>query len=101
MPTATACLQLYVLVLDTDIILLSLAMVGSLVESRRWTVVVPLPTIIKFVASHICSCSDTLKMQTSRGSYLSSFSVCADQVDFDDPDLWKWSMDDLILKVAV
>ncbi len=40
-------------------------------------------------------------MQTSRGSYLSSFSVCADQVDFDDPDLWKWSMDDLILKVAV
>ncbi len=56
---------------------------------------------MKFVASHVCSHSDTLKMQTSQGSYLSSFSVHAKQVDFDDPDLWKQSMDNLILKVVV
>ena len=56
---------------------------------------------MKFVASHIHSHSDTLKMQMSWGSYLSSFSVCTEQVDFDNPNLWKWSMDDLILKVVV
>jgi len=56
---------------------------------------------MKFVASHVRSHSNTLKMQTSQGSYLSSFSVCAEQVNFDDPNSWKRSMDNLILKVVV
>jgi hypothetical protein len=110
-----------VLVLDTNIVLSSLAMVTSLVESRRWTVVVPLPAImeldglasnptalgeaakaaLEFVVSHVRSHSDTLKVQTSRGNYLSSLSVRAEQVDFDDPDSWERSMDDLILKSAI
>ena len=110
-----------VLVLDTNILLSSLAMVTSLVESLRWTVVIPLPAImeldglasnatalgdaakaaIEFVASHVRSHSDALKVQTSRGNYLSSLSVRAEQVDFDDPDSWERSMDDLILKAAI
>ena len=85
-----------VLVLDTNILLSSLSMVSSLVESLCWTVVVPLPAImeldglasngnalgeaakaaIEFVASHVRSHSDALKVQTSRGNYLSSLSVC-------------------------
>jgi protein SMG6 len=96
-------------------------MVTSLVESRRWTVVVPLPAIMEldglasnptalgeaakaamgFVASHVRSHSDALKVQTSRGNYLSSLSVRAEQVDFDDPDSWERCMDDLILKAAI
>ena len=96
-------------------------MVTSLVESLRWTVVVPLPAImeldglasnatalgeaakaaIEFIASHVRSHSDALKVQTSRGNYLSSLSVRVEQVDFDDPDSWERSMDDLILKAAM
>jgi hypothetical protein len=110
-----------VLVLDTNILLSSLPMVASLVQSLRWTVVVPLPAImeldglasnanalgdaakaaIEFVASHVRSHSDGLKVQTSRGNYLSSLSVRAEQIDFDDPDSWERCMDDLILKAAI
>jgi protein SMG6 len=110
-----------VLVLDTNILLSSLSMVTSLVESLRWTVVVPLPAImeldglgsnatalgeaakgaIEFIASHVRSHSDGLKVQTSWGNYLSSLSVRAEQIDFDDPDSWERSMDDLILKAAI
>jgi hypothetical protein len=36
-----------VLVLNTNIVLSSLTMVSSLVKSRRWTVVTPLPTIME------------------------------------------------------
>ena len=28
-------------------------------------------------------------------------SVCAEQPDFDDPNLWEWSMDNLILKLEI
>ena len=110
-----------ILVLDTNILLSSLSMVTSLVESLRWTVVVPLPAIMEldglalnatalgtaakaaigFIASHVRSHSDALKVQTSRGNYLFSLSVRAEQVDFDDPDSWERSMDDLILKAAI
>ena len=110
-----------VLILDTNILLSSLSMVSSLVESLRWTVVVPLPVImeldslasngnalgeaakaaIEFVASHVRSHSDALKVQTSRGNYLSSLSVSVQQVDFDDPDSQERCMDDLILKAMI
>ena len=110
-----------ILVLDTNILLSSLSMVTSLVESLRWTVVVPLPAImeldglasnvtplgeaakaaIALVASHVRSHADSLKVQTSRGNYLSSLSVRAEQIDFDDPDSWERNMDDLILKAAI
>ena len=110
-----------ILVLDTNILLSSLPMVTSLVESLRWTVVVPLPAIMEldglasnanplgeaakaavaFVVSHVRSHADSLKVQTSRGNYLSSLTVRAEQVDFDDRDSWERNMDDLILKAAI
>jgi hypothetical protein len=40
-------------------------------------------------------------MQTSRGNYLSSLSMRAEQVDFDGPNSWERNMDDLILKAAI
>ncbi len=81
-------------------------MVSHLVESLRWTVVIPLPAIMEldglasiptpfgeaakaaivFVVGHVRSHSDSLKVQTSRGNYLSSLTIRSEQVDFDDPD---------------
>jgi protein SMG6 len=110
-----------VLVLDTNILLSSLAMVTNLVESFSWTVVVPLPAImeldglasnptqlgeaakaaIAFVVGHVRSHADALKVQTSRGNYLSSLTIRSELVDFDDPDSWERNMDDLILKAAI
>ncbi|KAI9455599.1 hypothetical protein BJY52DRAFT_638264 [Lactarius psammicola] len=110
-----------VLVLDTNILLSSLAMVSNLVESLCWTVVVPLPAImeldglasnptplgeaakaaITFVVGHVRSHADSLKVQTSRGNYLSSLTIRSELVDFDDPDSWERNMDDLILKAAI
>ena len=110
-----------ILVLDTNILLSSLPMVAPLVESLRWTVVVPLPTIMEldglasngnplgeaakaavaFVVSHVRSHADSLKVQTSRGNYLSSLTVRTEQVDFDDRNSWERNMDDFILKTAI
>ncbi|KAH9171504.1 hypothetical protein EDB89DRAFT_1108247 [Lactarius sanguifluus] len=110
-----------VLVLDTNILLSSLAMVSNLVESLCWTVVVPLPAImeldglasnltplgeaakaaIAFVVGHVRSHADSLKVQTSRGNYLSSLAVRSELVDFDDPASRERNMDDLILKAAI
>ncbi|KAH9057140.1 hypothetical protein EDB83DRAFT_2390413 [Lactarius deliciosus] len=108
-----------VLVLDTNILLSSLAMVSNLVESLCWTVVVPLPAImeldglalnptplgeaakaaIAFLVGHVRSHADSLKVQTSRGNYLSSLAVRSELVDFDDSR--ERNMDDLILKAAI
>jgi protein SMG6 len=86
-----------ILVLDTNI-LSSLLMVTSLVEGLHWTVVVPLPAImeldglasnatalgeatkaaIEFIATRIRSHFEALKVQTSRGNYLSSLSMRAE-----------------------
>ncbi|KAH9053859.1 hypothetical protein EDB87DRAFT_1676684 [Lactarius vividus] len=111
-----------VLVLDTNILLSSLAMVSNLVESLCWTVVVPLPAImeldglasnptplgeaakaaIAFVVGHVRSHADSLKVQTSRGNYLSSLTVRSEIVDFDDPDSWEhehWVDRSSLLKV--
>jgi bifunctional pyridoxal-dependent enzyme with beta-cystathionase and maltose regulon repressor activities len=41
---------------------------------------------IKFIASHICSHSDALKVQTSQGNYLSLLSVRTEQVDSNNSD---------------
>ncbi|KAJ7219067.1 hypothetical protein GGX14DRAFT_589783 [Mycena pura] len=109
-----------VLVIDTNILLSSLSMFASIVESLQWTVVVPLPVIMEldglasnpsqlgetaqaamsFLSSHIRSHSTSLKVQTSKGNYLTSLNVRAEQVDFTDGTSER-SMDDLILKAAI
>ena len=104
--------------LSESIIPSSLPIVASLVESLRWTIVVPLPTTIMelnrltsnanplndatiaFLVSHTCLYANLLKV-LSRGNYLLSLTVCTEQVDFDGRDLWERNMDDLIPKTAI
>ncbi|KAA1471246.1 hypothetical protein DENSPDRAFT_776086 [Dentipellis sp. KUC8613] len=110
-----------VLVPDTNILLSSLSLLASLIESNRWTIVVPLPVIMEldglatnhtplgeaakaavdYIQEHVRSHSTSLKLQTSRGNYLSSLTFRSEQVDFDDPSAWERNMDDLILKAAI
>jgi len=110
-----------VLVVDTNILLSSLAMLASVIESFRWTVVVPLPVVMEldglsstasrlgeaaqgamsYLTSHIRSHSTSLKVQTSKGNYLTTLNVRAEHVDFADGESRERNMDDLILKAAI
>jgi predicted ribonuclease YlaK len=96
-------------------------MLASLIESLRWTVVVPLPVVMEldglsstasrlgeaaqsamsYLTSHIRSHSTSLKVQTSKGNYLTSLSVRAEHVDFGEGESRERNMDDLILKAAI
>ncbi|KAH7915986.1 hypothetical protein BJ138DRAFT_996574 [Hygrophoropsis aurantiaca] len=109
------------LVLDTNILLSSLSAVSSIIESMRWTVVLPVPVIMEldglssntsplgeaaqeavaYITSHIRSHSTSLKVQTSKGNYLTSLSIRTERVDLTDEDSWDRCMDDLILKAAI
>ncbi len=56
------------------------------------------------ISSHIRSHSLSLKVQTSKGNYLSTLAIRTEEVDFDSGDgkkLASKSMDDLILKAAI
>ena len=105
------------LVIDTNILLSSVAEFSSFVKSGRWTVFVPLPVIIeldsqssntspeattaalRYIISHVKSHAISLKVLTSHGNYLSNLDVGTEQVDFAS-NMWKHSMDDLILHAA-
>ena len=109
-----------VLVIDTNILLSSLSIFSSLVESLRWTIVVPLAVIteldgiasnssqlgevaksaIKYIVSHLRSHSMSLKVQTSKGNYMSTLTVRSEQLEFAS-DSWERNMDDLILRAAI
>ena len=105
-----------ILVVDTNVFLRALSMVTTLVESERWTVVIPLAVITeldglaadhptaaaasKYIAEHMRSSG--LKVQTSRGNYLSTLNVRSEKVTFSNaPGSWERTMDDLILKAAL
>ncbi|EGN96009.1 hypothetical protein SERLA73DRAFT_112057 [Serpula lacrymans var. lacrymans S7.3] len=110
-----------VLVVDTNILLSSLSIFSSIIETLRWTVVLPVPVIMEldglssnssqlggaaqealsYITSHFKTHSMSLKVQTSRGNYLTSLSVRSEQVDFADRATWERNMDDLILKAAI
>ncbi|KAH9483736.1 Telomerase-binding protein EST1A [Psilocybe cubensis] len=109
-----------ILVVDTNILLSSLSMFSSLIESMKWTVIVPLPVIMEldglstnpsqlgeaaqaamtYIHAHIRSHAVSLKVQTSKGNYLTSLTVRTEEVDFHGDNAEK-SMDDLILKAAI
>ncbi|KAG6372133.1 hypothetical protein JVT61DRAFT_7917 [Boletus reticuloceps] len=94
-PTLNVVPGYSILVLDTNIILSSLSIVASIVESLRWTVVIPVPVImeldglcsntsqlgeaaqeaIAYITSHVRSHAMSLKVQTSKGSYLTTLSI--------------------------
>lgn len=124
-PTKTASLLRVtpgytVLVIDTNILLSSLSIFASLVESLHWTILVPLAVIteldgiatnssslgeaataaVAYISSHMRSHSRSLKVQTSRGNYLSTLSVRSEQVEL-SYDSWERNMDDLILRAAI
>ncbi|KAG6376076.1 putative nucleoside diphosphate kinase [Boletus reticuloceps] len=120
-PTLNVVPGYSILVLDTNIILSSLSIVASIIESLRWTVVIPVPVImeldglcsntsqlgetaqeaIAYITSHIRSHATSLKVQTSKGNYLMTLSVRIEQVEFSDEASWDRCMDDLILKAAI
>ena len=109
-----------VLVVDTNILLSSLAEFAALVECGRWTVVVPLPVIMEldsqssnmtplgeaakaalnYITANIRTHSTSLKVQTSRGNYLMNLNVRTEAVDFSS-STWERNMDDLILRAAL
>lgn len=109
-----------VLVIDTNILLSSLSMFSSLVESMKWTILVPLAVIteldgialntsplgeaataaISYIVSHIRTHATSLKVQTSKGNYLQNLNIRSEQIEFAS-ESWERSMDDLILRAAV
>lgn len=117
-----------ILVVDTNILLSSLSLFSSLIESHQWTVVVPLPVItelnglatpsgnqpqlaeaaqaaLAYVSNHLRSHALSLKVQTSRGNYLTSLTIRTEDLDFafggDGVESKGRNMDDLILKAAI
>ncbi|KAJ9475138.1 PINc domain-containing protein [Pseudozyma hubeiensis] len=91
-----------VLVVDTNIIVTPGQVIAQLIESRRWTVIIPLAVIteldglrrndnelgqeaeraIQFLESRIKSHAKYVKVQTSRGNYLSDLSCRSEDIDF-------------------
>ncbi|KAG9124580.1 hypothetical protein FRC07_011057 [Ceratobasidium sp. 392] len=115
-----------VLVLDTNIFLSALPIVSQLVSSQRWTVVVPLAVIteldglarqsagaqraVSFLEANVRAGQGVglgLKVQTSRGNYLPSLAVRAEQMGGHGGGAngagggWERNMDDFILKSAL
>jgi predicted ribonuclease YlaK len=96
-------------------------MFASVVESLRWTVIVPLPVVMEldglavnvsplgeaaqaalaYITSRLRSHAASLKVQTSKGNYLATLSVRTEQIDFHDNVAHERNMDDLILKAAI
>lgn len=111
-----------VLVVDTNILLSSFSQFTKLVESCCWTIVVPLAVIteldgissnedelgsiassaVSFIVSHIRSHSISLKVQTSKGNYLSTLNVRSEDFQFSpDEGSWDRSIDDLVIRASV
>ena len=109
------------LVFDTNVLLSSLHLFERIVNSGAWSVVVPLPVVteldglaknppplgaaassaIKYLESHIRSHSLSLKVQTSRGNYLSDLLIRTEsQGERGEGDSATRTMDDLILNIA-
>ncbi|KAL4251674.1 hypothetical protein ABKN59_003762 [Abortiporus biennis] len=111
-----------ILIVDTNILLSSLSIIASLVESLKWTIIIPLPVIMEldgissnvnalgeaasaassYINTHIRSHLTSLKIQTSRGNYLANLNVRTEMVDFGgDEQSWERNYDDLILRAAI
>ncbi|PWZ02136.1 hypothetical protein BCV70DRAFT_157162 [Testicularia cyperi] len=91
-----------VLVIDTNLIVTPGELVQKLVESQHWTVIIPLAVIteldglrrndnalgqeaeraIQFLETHIRASAKRLKVQTSRGNYLTDLSIRSEDIDF-------------------
>jgi protein SMG6 len=104
------------LVFDTNVLLSSLSLFSKLVESGIWSIVVPLPVVteldglskepaplgpsakqaIQYLESRIRTHSLCLKIQTTKGNYLSDLLIRTETHDNVD----ERTMDDRILNIA-
>ena len=107
-----------ILVFDTNVMLKSLSTFSRLLESRRWTLVLPLVTIteldglsanqnelgraaaaaVQYLETSSRTHSMYLKVQTSRGNYLSGLTIRKEEIDFATTNAN--SMDDIVLRAA-
>lgn len=91
-----------VLVLDTNVMLTPISVLEQLVESQKWCTVIPLVTVtelegltkrpgvigqraqkaIDYLAANLKSKTNYLKVQTSRGNYLSDLRFRTEDIDF-------------------
>jgi hypothetical protein len=110
-----------ILIFDTNVLLSSLSLFSRIVEGGQWSVVVPLPVIteldglsknpaplgteassaVAYLEARIRTHALCLKIQTTRGNYLTDLLIRAEHLDFhsNSADAGK-SMDDMILNVA-
>lgn len=104
------------LVFDTNVLLSSLSLFSKLVESGIWSIVVPLPVVteldglskepaplgpsakqaVQYLESRIRTHSLCLKIQTTKGNYLSDLLIRTESHDNVD----ERTMDDRILNIA-
>lgn len=110
-----------ILVFDTNVLLGSLSLFARLVEGGQWSVIVPLPVVteldglsrnppplgseassaVGYLEARIRTHALTLKIQTTRGNYLTDLLIRAEHLDFKaSVQNASKSMDDLILDVA-
>jgi rRNA-processing protein FCF1 len=113
-----------ILVLDTNIVLTAGSVLEQLVDSARWTVVVPLCVVteldglkrnatplgadaaraIEYLETRLPTHAKCLKIQTSRGNYLPDLSFRTEEIDFgapaDDATAAARSLDEIILRAV-
>ncbi|WWC94237.1 hypothetical protein V866_001077 [Kwoniella sp. B9012] len=110
------------LLFDTNVLVDSLGLFSNVVEGGQWSVIVPLPVVteldglskesgslgtnsiksIKYLESTIRTHSLTLKIQTSKGNYLSDLLIRTESLpttDGDEKDSGR-TMDDRIIQIA-
>lgn len=108
------------LIFDTNVLLSSLTLVSRLIESGRWTIVIPLPVLteldglareppplgleavlaISYLEANVRSRSMVLRIQTTKGSYLSDLRLRTEASQITEADKDRKTMDDKILDVA-
>lgn len=109
-----------ILIFDTNVLLSSLGLFAKVVEGGQWSVIVPLPVIteldglsknapplgseaqsaVAYLEARIRTHALCLKIQTTRGNYLTDLLIRAEHLDFKPAPNAAKSMDDLILDVA-
>ncbi|WRT66431.1 uncharacterized protein IL334_003387 [Kwoniella shivajii] len=111
------------LLFDTNVLVDSLGLFSKVVESGQWSVIVPLPVVteldglskepaplgsnakssIKYLESTIRTHSLTLKIQTTKGNYLSDLLIRTEMdtlKEYGDPNERARTMDDRIIHIS-
>lgn len=108
-----------ILIFDTNVLLSSLPLFSKIVEGGQWSVVIPLPVVteldglsknppplgteaqavVSYLEERIRTHALCLKIQTSRGNYLTDLLIRAEKLDPTNPSDAR-TMDDMILNVA-